>query len=113
MKSKWLAVSSTRTTIHVFTVTQKHDQKIKLQDEEETKIAGEVDEEEGDAEQRKNKKSTFQFLGGLANYFDSEWSFAKFKVPNEDNSLFQTTCGFNLEGTHLIVITSAGNYYLA
>ena len=30
MKSKWLAVSSTRTTIHVFTVTQKHDQKIKL-----------------------------------------------------------------------------------
>jgi hypothetical protein len=54
-----------------------------------------------------------KFLGNISNYFDSEWSYAKFKVPNEDNSLFQTTCGFNLEGTHLIVITSAGNYYLA
>ena len=33
-------------------------------------------------------------------------------MPSSDNSQRQT-CAFNQEGTHLIVISSEGNYYLA
>lgn len=40
MQSKWLACSSDRSTIHIFSVKQKHDHLtgIKLSDEEETKV---------------------------------------------------------------------------
>jgi hypothetical protein len=40
-------------------------------------------------------------------YFDSEWSFAKFKVPDG-----RTLCAFNPED-NLIVVSMEGNYYLA
>ncbi len=50
--------------------------------------------------------------GILPKYFESEWSFAKFRIPKGDNSQYQT-CAFNKEGTCLIVISSEGTYYLA
>jgi photosystem II stability/assembly factor-like uncharacterized protein len=50
------------------------------------------------------------FLGKISRYFDSEWSYAKFKVPSEDQSALHT-CAFNQEGSHLIVVGSEGTYY--
>ena len=50
--------------------------------------------------------------GILPKYFADEWSFAKFKVPKEDNSQHYT-CAFNKDGTALIVVSSEGHYYLA
>jgi WD40 repeat protein len=117
MKSLWLACSSDRSTVHIFSVKTKldHNDGIKLSDEEETKILNNEDEDgqKGDADRPQNKKSKLNFISGiLPKYFDSEWSYGRFKIPNDDNSLHQT-CAFNPEGTHLIVVSSEGTYYLA
>ena len=93
-----------------------HETGIKLSDEEEAK---DIPNEENNEERKvadnrpENKKSKFNFISGiLPKYFDSEWSYGRFKIPNSDNSL-HSTCAFNSEGTHLIVVSSSGNYYLA
>ena len=55
MTSEWLAVSSDKGTVHLFTLRQGS----------------------------QNQKSSLSFLGGaLPSYFLSEWSFAQFRVPD-------------------------------
>jgi WD repeat-containing protein 45 len=86
LKGSWLACSSDRSTIHIFTVNIKADSaKIKLSDEE-AKTENE--------DRPENKKSGLKFLKGFSTYFDSEWSFARFKIPNDDNS-DNHTCAFS------------------
>lgn len=71
------------------------------------------DEDNEDEARPENKKSKFSFIKGIfPKYFDSEWSFARFKIPGDDNS-GKYTCAFNSDGTHIIVVSSEGNYYLA
>jgi hypothetical protein len=41
---------------------------------------------EDDAENPKNKKSKLNFIRGILPYFDSEWSYARFKMPGDDHS---------------------------
>ena len=82
---------------------------IKLSDEE----AKVVDPEDQGGDVLENKKSKFNFMKGiLPKYFDSEWSFARFKLPSDDNSM-RSTCAFSQDGTHIIVVSSDGLYYLA
>jgi len=73
----------------------------------------EHDEKKANEESRPtNKKSKLNFMSGIVPFFSSEWSFGRFKTPNEDNSTHQT-CAFDKEGNHLIVVSSQGTYYLA
>jgi WD40 repeat protein len=65
--SKWLAVSSDTTTVHIFS----------LQDKD-----GNKDQNEG-----KNSKSKLSFMKVFSSYFDSEWSFAQFKVQDRKTRL--------------------------
>jgi hypothetical protein len=93
MQSQWLACSSDRSTIHIFSIKEKYDTSagIKLSDEEENKVMPSEEEDlkkDGDELRPANKKSKVNFLSGiLGKYFDSEWSYGRFKVPNDDNSL--------------------------
>jgi WD repeat-containing protein 45 len=103
LKGGWLACSSDRSTIHIFTVNIKADSaKIKLSDEE----------AKAEEERPENKKSGLKFLKGISTYFDSEWSFARFKIPNDDNS-DNHTCAFSQDGSHMVVVSKMGTYYLA
>jgi hypothetical protein len=44
----------------------------------------------------------------LPKYFDSEWSFAQFRVPDS-----KALCAFSEDGSTLIAVTTDGSYYLA
>jgi len=75
----------------------KHLEKKKSQDEE-SKI---VDP--------KNPTSVFKFMKGIVPYFSSEWSFAKFKIPEK-----YALVGFGpADSNQVIVIASEGKYILA
>lgn len=44
----------------------------------------------------------------LPKYFDSEWSFAQFRIPDS-----KALCAFSEDGSTLIAVTTDGSYYLA
>jgi hypothetical protein len=77
-----LACSSDKSTIHVFAVhADKYDtlNGIKLADEDQK-----VQDDDDQPENKKSKLSMFK--GILPKYFESEWSFAKFRIPKSDTS---------------------------
>jgi len=49
----------------------------------------------------------FRFMKKFSKYFDSEWSFAKFRVTDS-----RTICAFTKDH-NLVVISADGTYYLA
>ena len=49
---------------------------------------------------------------GISGYFGSQWSYAKFKIPNDDSS-DHSTCAFSQDGSHMVVVSKQGTYYLA
>ena len=79
-----MACSSDRETIHVFSVTAKID-------ESDTVAILPTDEDEVPEEPVKakkaapaNKKSKLDFMKGiLPKYFDSSWSYARFRIPTD------------------------------
>ena len=112
LKSQRLACSSDRSTIHIFTVNLQQGG-IKLSEEEKEGVDGKEEE----AVKPQNKKSKFSLLGSLpmgklSQYFGSEWSYAKFKLPSGDNGQRQT-CAFSADGQSLLVVSSDGFYYRA
>jgi hypothetical protein len=44
----------------------------------------------------------------LPKYFDSEWSFAQFRVAEG-----KSFCAFSEDGLHIITVTTEGTYYKA
>jgi WD40 repeat protein len=116
MQSNWLACSSNKGTVHIFSIKPKYDgEGVKLTDEEEAKVVNHPEDPAGgDKEENRpaNKKSKLNFMSGIVPFFNSEWSYGKFKIPSDDNSLHQT-CAFDKDGNHLIVVSSQGTYYLA
>ena len=44
----------------------------------------------------------------FSNYFDSEWSFAQFRIPDSKAKI-----GFGVDPNTIIVVTYEGNYYVA
>jgi len=97
--SQWLAVSSDKGTIHVFSLKQKKEEKEK-----------EVEKEKPPNESSKdNPKSALSFMKGvLPKYFSSEWSFAQFRVPDS-----KTIVAFGAEKNSIIVVSSDGSFYKA
>eukprot|EP00826_Nyctotherus_ovalis_P024633 TRINITY_DN1901_c0_g1_i10.p1 TRINITY_DN1901_c0_g1~~TRINITY_DN1901_c0_g1_i10.p1 ORF type:complete len:345 (+),score=52.67 TRINITY_DN1901_c0_g1_i10:77-1111(+) len=62
----WLACTSDKGTVHVFSLDL-------------TRKAVYKEEKKQTAE---NTKSVFKFMRGIIPYFDSEWSFAQFRIPD-------------------------------
>ena len=99
--NKFIGCSSNVGTIHIFSIAAI----IKALDEKNNKAKNEIEDEP------KNSKSFLGKIGGLLNiknsYLESERSFAKFKVQEENSIL-----GFGSENT-FVVITMDGKYYKA
>ena len=96
-KSKWLGCTSDKGTVHIFSIA-----KLGLAQEAEI-----IEEEKKDGKAPKNHKHVFKFMKGLSKYFDSEWSFAKFRVTDQ-----RTFCTFDKD-ENLIVVSADGLYYKA
>lgn len=82
MKSDWLAVSSDKGTIHVFSLRMSSDM---------------------------NQKSSLGALSTvLPSYFQSQWSFSQFRVPD-----YRTICCFGSDPNIVICVCADGSYYRA
>eukprot|EP00301_Raphidiophrys_heterophryoidea_P023564 c7404_g1_i1.p1 GENE.c7404_g1_i1~~c7404_g1_i1.p1 ORF type:complete len:366 (-),score=106.31 c7404_g1_i1:250-1347(-) len=100
--SAWLAVSSDKGTVHVFSLIAPDGEKGRPP----TAPSGTIDAEGGE-NHTLNPKSSLSFLKGvLPKYFSSEWSFAQFRVP-EGKTI---TC-FGPEASTLLVISADGSFY--
>ena len=99
--NKFIGCSSNVGTIHIFSIAAI----TKALDEKNNKAKNEIEDEP------KNSKSFLGKIGGLLNiknaYLESERSFAKFKVQEENSIL-----GFGRENT-FVVMTMDGKYYKA
>ena len=99
--NKFIGCSSNVGTIHIFSIAAI----TKALDEKNNKAKNEIEDEP------KNSKSFLGKIGGLLNiknaYLESERSFAKFKVQEENSIL-----GFGSENT-FVVISMDGKYYKA
>jgi len=60
-----------------------------------------------------NPRSNFAFLGGLLpkaitpTYFQSQWSFAQFRLPGSEKNLTKNLCAFGPPGSHTFLVVSA------
>ena len=105
MSSRFLACSSDRKTVHVFVLDGGNGSGEKVEELEETKVGNGMEEP-------KNQKS---FLGklsslfGKGSYFNSEWSFAQFRIGDNEN---QALCSFSeKESNVLLIICNSGKFY--
>jgi WD40 repeat protein len=98
----WLAVSSDKGTIHVFSLVGPDADQNRPPT---APASGEVNPESDGA--ASNPKSSFSFMKGiLPKYFSSEWSFAQFRVPEG-----KTITAFGPEPSTIIVISAGGSFY--
>ena len=95
--NKFLAVSSDRKTVHIFIINKEKEIQQEQNEKEENAVS--------------NKKSMFgnfaNYFGFGKKYFNSEWSFAQFKV-NSTKSI----CTFGPDNS-IIVVSNEGKYYQA
>jgi WD40 repeat protein len=90
--SQWLAVSSDKGTVHVFSLVNPQEQERIVEDKKSD-----------------NPRSMVSFMKGiLPKYFSSEWSFAQFRVPE-----VKTIVAFGGEKNSIIVVSADGTFYKA
>ncbi len=98
----WLACSSDKGTIHVFSTAEAN----KVVNKQPLDSIVGKEEAPKDA---KNPTSVFKFMKGLVPYFSSEWSLAQFRIPGHKSLVaFGETGKFQI-----VVVTYEGKYYRA
>ncbi len=123
--SRWLACTSDKGTVHVFSLAEAHKavydkilestpkkETVKEHSPEPIKESTAGSSPSGTTSKKdtaKNPTSMFKFMKGLFSYFSSEWSFAQFRIPDS-----KAVVAFGPEDKNcLIVVTYDGKYYLA
>ena len=74
--TKWLGWTSDKGTVHIFSLARLNIKHLKKADEDED---GKI-EDDDEKKKPKNNTHVFRFMKKFSKYFDSEWSFAKFKI---------------------------------
>jgi len=130
--SLWLACSSDKGTVHIFSINPKGDKKDKSKKSKSGSTDGgssgtssespppastvpssepkdEPKDKDGKKKDKKNPKSSLSFMKGLLpKYFSSEWSFAQFRVPD-----VRSIVAFGAEKNSIIVVSADGTFYKA
>jgi WD40 repeat protein len=130
--SLWLACSSDKGTVHIFSISPKGDKKDKSKKSQGGSTDGgstgassesappasspspsdpkdEPKDKDGKKKDKKNPKSSLSFMKGfLPKYFSSEWSFAQFRVPD-----VRSIVAFGAEKNSIIVVSADGTFYKA
>ena len=115
MNSKFLACSSDKGTIHIFSLSKinKYLQENKINNNNKNNNINNniLNNNQKDDDEPRNQKS---FLGKIARifklsneYLDSEWSFAQYRINDE-----QCICNFGIEN-NIFVLTNNGKLYQA
>jgi WD40 repeat protein len=76
--ASWLACTSDKGTVHIFSIAGLSKGMPEKAAAPETPTEG----KEAKKAEAKNPTSAFKFMKGLFSYFDSEWSFAQFRIPD-------------------------------
>lgn len=110
--SQWLAVSSDKGTIHVFSLkssqSQSSDDKKKDGSGGSTTTTTTTSSSKT-SKKKTNPKSSLAFMKGvLPKYFSSEWSFAQYRIPE-----VRSIVAFGSEPNSLIVVAADGTFYKA
>ena len=102
---KFIAYSSDRKTIHIFTLGGDDKNNVNNNKKEVNNGPGK------ESDEPKNHKSVLgkitNFFGVTNTYLNSEWSFAQFRIPDT-----KAICSFGPDNS-IIVISSEGKYYQA
>jgi len=113
--SQWLACSSDKGTIHVFSIAKLAgkglaDRKRPDGGNNPHQIqAPDGVKDTVDNDKKANPKSSFSFMKSLLpKYFSSEWSFAQYRVPD-----VRTIVAFGAEKNSIIVVSADGTFYKA
>jgi len=94
--SNWICCSGDSNTVHIFSLQNLKNGGLKNKEED-----------DGQSQIRaKNPKSKFSFMKFLSPYFDSEWSFAQYKVMDS-----RTKVAFAKEDYSIYIIGYDGNFY--
>jgi len=98
----WIACSSDKETIHIFSVREDITTASHISLSEST-ISRSINHS------AKNPTSLLKFMKGIVPYLNSEWSFAQFRIPHK-----RAIVGFGEPGKpQIIVVTYDGKYYKA
>jgi len=102
--AQWLASTSDKGTVHIFSLSEANMKVYGGSSPE-----GSPSKESEKKTDAKNPKSGLSFLKGIIPYFNSEWSFAQFRIPDS-----KAVVAFGPAGKNCIIVASYdGNYYLA
>lgn len=104
---EWLAVSSDKGTVHVFALATN----VVINPEQTGRASG--DAVQSNQSEHRNPTSLFSMVKGLVpiplpKYFSSEWSYAKFHIPNENGKCI---VGFGPQPCTLFVASVSGSFY--
>jgi len=108
--SQWLAVSSDKGTIHIFSLgkLQGDQQQANIEQPKPPAVTS-TEEKQHRNSSASNPKSGLSFIKGfLPKYFSSEWSFAQYRVPDT-----RTIVAFGAEKNSIIVVSADGTFYKA
>jgi WD40 repeat protein len=107
--SQWLAVSSDKGTIHIFSLGKLQGDQQEAVEQARPPAVTSAEEKQHRNGSTSNPKSGLSFIKGfLPKYFSSEWSFAQYRVPDT-----RTIVAFGAEKNSIIVVSADGTFYKA
>ncbi|KAJ1480899.1 WD40-repeat-containing domain protein [Baffinella frigidus] len=103
--SSLLSCASVRGTVHIFSLAEAAAAAQTNGEGRHDDVSGEKKEQHAAS----NCRSSLSFMGSVVNYFNSEWSFARFRLPGTAHG--NTICSFASDPNTILVVTASGQVH--